>query len=329
MRALLALILAAAPLAAGPSVRWIEKDGTVHDEEIHGVDKETAASLEVRLKNGKRLVVEGRFLLDLRREDERDDDQRALLQARRQVERHEADAKTIEVLDRLSGSEGWVGEHASAYRAILAARSGEEGATKRVESYLEKHRESRLACDVRIARAWLLSRDEPVPEKMLEYFITAAESIEAAQGPIAASLGAFVEMSRRVADIPMTDLEFFVLSTNILEMKATEASDYATFLIANHARTTVLLEYWDRRRRAQEADGQKVYNVLSGVKKLWDPLLLPETRASVQYSLGSLYEACGFPEQARRAYEAARNDAVDPRLRSEIDARLGRLKKSG
>jgi hypothetical protein len=330
-RALVALILASASLAAGPSIRWIDDQGVVRRAALHSVEKESAAQVAVRLETGQALEIEGRHVVDLRREDPHDADQRALLDARRRVARYETAEELRETLDRLAGKEGWVGEHAAAWRAVLAVHAREEDAEARLAAFLEKHGTSRLACDVLVARAWLRSRGLTDPVEIQHCFTEAYTEIGEMGGPLAVRFGAVVEASHRAAEEERTRPEFNYeeyarIAGNFLDLAASGSEDYAAFLLAQDARVTIALEHQDRKAALQRIDGHKPWGVVAAVERMRDPLLLPQTRSAIEREVGQLREACGDAAGAGKAYEAALADA-DEEQRPAIEAALARVKR--
>lgn len=333
MRALLALLLASATVPAAPAIRWLDEQGQVHRAAVHVVEKETVAELVVRLETGQDLKLPARLLVDLRREDEKDADQRALLAARRRVARYETAKDLRETLDRLAGAEGWVGEHAAAWRAVLAVHAKEEDADARTAAFLGKHPSSRLVCDVLVARAWLRSRGLEDAVEIQDCFTEAYERIGEMDGPAAVRLRAVVEAARRAAEEERKRPDFHYdlylkIAGNFLDYAEREGPDYATFLLVQDARATILLEHQARRARLQELDGHKPFGVLAAVEKMRDPLLLPWTRSAIERRIGLLREACGDPATARKAFEAALADAEEED-RATLQADLDRVKGTG
>ncbi|MHC4819145.1 MAG: hypothetical protein ACYTF8_13940, partial [Planctomycetota bacterium] len=121
MRCLVLLLLACASFAA-PSVRWIDRLGDVHRQELKAVVAESAKEVTVETTEGKVVTVPVLRILTLVRESDRSEAERALLRAREDVAAGLRLDQARPVLDRLAATaaQPWVQEYAAAARAVLA-----------------------------------------------------------------------------------------------------------------------------------------------------------------------------------------------------------------
>ncbi|MHC4161415.1 MAG: hypothetical protein ACYSUM_04695, partial [Planctomycetota bacterium] len=194
----LVLLLLAWPAVAAPSVRWIDHLGTVHRQELQAVVAESAKEVTVRTTEGKVVTIPLFRILTLVREDDRREDERALLRAREDVAAGLRLDQARPVLDRLAatGIQPWVREYAAAARAVLAERAGEKDGQERIDRFLERHPDSRFLSAMHLAAARLRARAPDLKDPITVVFMQAFGKIEELQGPLLLRFGAVVDSAR-------------------------------------------------------------------------------------------------------------------------------------
>jgi len=301
-RSVLLILVLAAPASAEPFIRWVDKTGGVQRASVAKVLEESVAAIKVRLVDGTDLAMPTAPLLHLVRERSTDPDERALLRARRAAWAGEDVERTRRVLDRMAadGREDWMREYGVVARAILAQRTGEEGAMERVQKALKAHPRSRFVPDLIRARACLVSLAGKDLQEQQGPFVKAYRAIASVDGALLARFGTFIDAGRRMAQTEEVDWTVFLSATGqaLRDAKAEHEGDVVVHIIA---------------RKQQIALGVKPHGALAQVRKLkgYTSLLLPELRADVYCELGVILAACGDREGARAEYEAALESATD------------------
>jgi len=316
-RSVLLILVLAAPASAEPFIRWVDKTGGVQRASVAKVLEESVAAIKVRLVDGTDLAMPTAPLLHLVRERSTDPDERALLRARRAAWAGEDVERTRRVLDRMAadGREDWMREYGVVARAILAQRTGEEGAMERVQKALKAHPRSRFVPDLIRARACLVSLAGKDLQEQQGPFVKAYRAIASVDGALLARFGTFIDAGRRMAQTEEVDWTVFLSATGqaLRDAKAEHEGDVVVHIIAESSYYWMLLAKAKHQRKQQIALGVKPHGALAQVRKLkgYTSLLLPELRADVYCELGVILAACGDREGARAEYEAALESATD------------------
>lgn len=327
----LVLLLLAWPAVAAPSVRWIDRVGDVHRQELQSVVSESAQCVTVKTTEGEVVEIPLFRVLTLVREDDRREEERALLRAREDVAAGLRLDAARPVLDRLaaSGSRPWIREYASAARAVLAARAQEKDARKRIDTFLEEYAESRFVTEMYVADARLRARAPDRKDPLDVVFSRAFDKIEERQGPLLVRFGAAVAGFRLATELTPRYVEMHKDAIGgLLNTKTKDVTDMAVHLAANSTDAWVRLDQalFDARRVI--ALGHKPHGPLVAVDRLCraSAFLLPETRSDLYRERGLLRLACADPKGAREDLEEARRLAPDRVRREAAEHALQSLK---
>lgn len=327
---LLCLLLLGLP--AGPCVRWIDVKGDIHTDPVKEVLEETPSEVRVRLADGAERTVPVARILDLVRESEEREEERKLLDARRDVAAGILSGAARETLDRLArdGSQPWIREYAAAARAILAERAHEEDAGARLQRFLEEYPRSRLQSDCISAQARLSARARGSNfVKGLEDLGAARERIAELQGPLALRFRMLrdgVELFLPYQPEGFSEI-FFEPAHDTFLAETSEGKDYGAYLLVEAEAKWGLLLAQQFRAADDKAHGRPPNGAFQEVKKLIERagMDLPEVRSDLEREMGSLMLACGDKEGARGAWERARDLAPDPRRREAAEEALRKL----
>jgi len=327
---LLCLLLVALPTT--PYVRWIDEKGDVHVEILSEVLEESPSETRVRLVDGSERTVRMARVIDMVRENADRKEERALLDARRDVAAGIRPDASRETLDRLArdGSEPWIREYAAAARAILAERTREKDAGERVERFLEEYPHSRFQSDTVVARARLLARSRRMDvRKAIADLHAGYDRIAELEGPLALRFRILQDGSELILRYQPEGLHdvFLDPTEGWLLHETGDGKDYGAFLLVGAAAkwAQLLEQQWCAARDAEHK--REPRGALEEVKKLRDRagLDLPEVRSDIERELGSLMLLCGDKEGARGAWEHARDLAPDPRRREAAEEALRKL----
>jgi len=322
---LAALLLLALPAAAAPHLRWIDTKGDIHTDRIVEVLQESGGQVEVKLEDGggARTVPLER-VLDLVRERDDREEERALLEARADVALNLRLAEARPVLDRLAekGSAPWVREYAAAARAVLAQRAGEKDAAARIERFLKDHPGSRFTAAVIRAEGRMCEPTEDAT-KVVEHVKETAARIQEAQGPLLDRYGTILDGAERLGDSPATDFNIFVESSDRLMSSLMDpAQDYGAYVVLQSAGAWAKLTWYEAQARTLAGLGSKPWTQMARVRELADvsSLLLPELRSDLRRTLAAMLEACGRRDEAREEVARAVELAPDPGRRRAAEA---------
>ena len=326
----LVLLLLAWPAVAAPSVRWIDRLGTVHRQDLTAVVAESAKEVTVRTTEGKVLTIPLLRILTLVREDDRREDERALLRARVDAAAGLRLDQTRPILDRLAATDAqpWIREYAAAARAVLAERAGEKDARQRIDRFLEQHPDSRFISAVYVAGARLRARDPDRKDPFEVVFAKAYEKVDELQGPLLVRFGAIVEIIRLALVIDPKSIHMHKdFAAGLLNEKTADATDVAVHVVAKSCDAWIKLAHMLDIARRVTALGRKPHGSLVRVGRLCklSTRLLPETRSDLHRELGLLKLACDDPAGARAEFEKARNLAPDRVRREAAEGMLERL----
>jgi len=327
----LVLLLLAWPAVAAPSVRWIDRLGTVRRQELKAVVAESATAVTVRTSEGNVLKLAVSRVLTLVREDDRRGDERGLLRAREDVAAGLRLDQARPVLDRLAatGAQPWIKEYAAAARALLAERAGEKDARERIDRFLERHAGSRFASAMHVALGRIRARDPESRVPIEEVLVQTSAKVEELQGPLLLRLGVVVDGMRILVARDSDALAMFPqFVSGFLIRKTAKSQDPGVHLVAHScAAWATLVRLVDEGRRVA-AQGHRPAGALADVRRLRNQstLWLPELRSDVHRELGLLMVACGDPAGARAEFEKARNLAPDRVRREAAEGALARLK---
>ena len=325
MRSVLLLsLLFAAPVAAEPFARWIDKTGGVKQAAVEHVLAEERTRVKLRLVGGAVLDLPVRGLLRLVREEDRDPDQRALLLARLGLELGPV-AGVDALLDRLAagGKQPWIREYAAAARAIAAERAGEKDAATRLEGFLKDHPASRFHDAVLLARARLRAAGLSPPERAVQPFMKVFERFKNSHAALLTRYGILVDAGLLMADLDAEDAKGFIDS--IAETLYEEFKDDATaHLIAQSVFMRVKVIMIRRARKHVEKSGQKPLGALLDLRQLEleSGFLIDEVRSELQFEIGATAEGCGDAAAAKAAFSKALRLAPDPFRKARAAARV-------
>ena len=322
--AALSVLSWARPASAAPSVRWIDETGGVREQPITRVLSESLSGVAVLLLDGKERTIEGRFLLDLIREDDTDETQGRLLDVRLALEAGEAPRAQQAMLDRLAaeGREPWIREYAA---AVLAARTGAEGATARIDAFFEKHPKSLRSGLVAQARAALAAKGKSGVGPVVECYMKEAVGIRKGGGPMRFELEIVLASAREIARRYPDQVEPYVelAESGIVPRNPDPPTELLTFSYAALLR----LEVFRVLRAKAIAAGSKPYGPRREIKRLAarSSLLLPLTRCELQRELARIHLDFGDADKARAALDKALAAADTPPLRAAVEAELKQL----
>lgn len=326
---LLCLLLLSIP--TGPFVRWIDEKGDVHVDLVREVLEESPSEVRVRLADGSEKTVRAARMIDMVRENEEREEEKALLETRRDVAAGILTDAGRQTLDRLAkdGSEPWIREYAAAARALLAEAARDEDAAARLQRFVDGFPKSRFQSDCVLAQARIRGRAHG------SAFVKATGELRVAHDKIVEIDGPFMLRFRTLRDgtelvIPHQPINFtyFFGPTHEGLMKETgDGKDYGAYVLLEAQAKWGLLLVEQRNARAEEAAGRKPFGALQEVKKLRDRsgLDLPEVRSDLERELGLLMLSCGDKEGARGAFGRARDLAPDPRRREAAEEALKKL----
>jgi hypothetical protein len=312
-------------------VRWIDRMGNVHRQDLKAVISETAMTVTVKTTADKVVTIPLWRILTLVREDERRADERALLRAREDVAAGLRLDQARPVLDRLaaSGAEPWIKEYAAAARAVLAERASEKDARQRIDRFLKEHGDSRFAGEVYVAATRLRAAVAGKEDRIDIEFAKAFDWIEERKGPLLVRFGAVVEAIRLSLAVDANNIDVHKdFAAGILFEKTKDETDMAMHLVAKSCNAWIRLSLFVDSARKVTALGRQPHGALVGVQRLCNlsAHLLPETRSDLHRELGLLKLACGDPAGARKELEKARKLAPGRVRREAADAALARLK---
>ena len=316
---LFCLLIPRLPASAAPFVRWIDEKGDVHVDEVREVLAESPSETRVRMPDGSERTVPMARVIDLVRENDEREEERSLLEARRDVAfgvRADAARKTLDALAR-DGSLPWIREYAAATRAILAERAREEDAAARLQRFVEEYPRSRFQSDAVLAQARVRGRahGENVAKGTREMRV-ALDRIVELEGPLALRFRTLRDGTEIAIAYQPENYTYFFGAAHEGLMKKVEA-DYGAFVLLEAESKWAMLLVRLRDAEAEVAKGRRPFGALAEVKKLRDgaDLDLPEVRSDLERELGRLMLQCGDKEGARGALESARDLAPDPRRR--------------
>jgi len=325
------LLLLCAPVAAAPYVRWIDKKGEIHVDALAGILEESPSEVRVRLADGPEQVVPVARILDLVREGDEQEEERALLEARRDVAAGLRLDAARPVLDRLAadGSAAWVREYAAAARALLAEAAREEDAAERLQRFLDDHPRSRLVSDAISAQARVKARalGDHLP-KAIAVLEEGQRRVEELQGPLALRHRSLRDvMERMVAFHPDDALEFVGPAYDEMLGKAERGGDFGIYLLVEGDMKWAVLLLHRHQAELEEKAGRRPYAALHELERVNDrsTLDLPEVRSDIKREMARMMAACGRKEEARKALEEAKELAPDPRRREMAEAALEAL----
>jgi len=326
----LVLLLLACPAFAAPSVRWIDRLGTVHRQELKAVVAESAREVTVKTTEGKVVTVPLLRILTLVREDDRREDERALLRAREDVAAGLRLDQARPVLDRLAAADAppWIREYAAAARAVLAERAGEKDAQQRIDRFLAQHPDSRFISAVYVAAARLRARDPDRKDPFEVVLAKASEKVDELQGPMLVRFGAVVEIVRLSLVLDPKNVHMHKdFAAGLLHEKTTDVKDMAVHIVAKSCDAWIKLAHMLDIAEKVTALGRKPHGSLVRVGRMckWYREYLPEMRSDLHRELGLLKVACGDPAGARAEFEKARNLAPDRVRREAAEGALERL----
>ncbi len=328
---LLCLLLLGLPASAAPFVRWIDEKGDIHVDEVREILAESPSEVRARLPDGSERTVPVARVINVVRESDERDEERALLDARRDVEagmRPDAARKTLDRLAR-DGSLPWIREYAAAARAILAERSREEDSLARLQRFVEEYPQSRFQSDaaLALARARGLAR-MPAVSKATGELRVAHDRIIELKGPLALRFRTLRDGTEMVLPHQPYNIGYFFGNAHQDLMAETgDGKDYGALLLLEAEAKWAMLLVQQRYAKDEEAKGRPPFAALQEVKKLLAgaSLDLPEVRSDLEREAGRLMLLCGEKEGARGALERARDLAPDPRRREAAEEALKKL----
>ncbi len=327
MRLFLLLVLAAAPVAAEPSIRWLDRTGAVKSAAIASVVSEGSLEIKVERADGKPLTIRTRHLLALIREDDTDAEQRALLMARGVAYMGGAVADARATCDRLikAGKEAWIKEYAAAHRAMLAVRGKEPDARQRVLGFLDKYPSSRFKAWLIFARAQLYSREAEDGVEVQEILEEAFDDVLHFKGPLVVAFECLVERGRLYAFGDWRAVNSYAdgLRTRFATQLAGAKPDAALSIVVESSIIRIKMEWHEQRYIVAIGLGKKPYAARDGVASLssQSTYWLPALRSDVARLLGRLYKACGEAAEAKAAFANSLKLAPDPWRRARAAKR--------
>jgi hypothetical protein len=330
---LLCLLLLGLPAAAAPYVRWIDEKGDIHVDTFRDVVAESPAEVQIRLSDGSQRVVRMARVLDLVREDEEQEEQRKLLDARRDVAAGMRLDAARALLDGLAadGSQPWIRESAAAARALLADRAREKDALERLQRFLADYPRSPFQSECILAAARVRGRAHGGKfEKATNEMRVAHDRIVDLEGPILLRFRTLADATELVMPYqPFNFTYFFAPTYDTLFAETQNGKDYGAYVLLEASARWGLLIVQKHLAAMEEAAGRPPRACLESVRKLQreSGLDLPEVRSDVERELGRLMLACGDREGARGAWERARDLAPDPRRREAAEDALRKLAK--
>ena len=314
--------------AAGPFVRWVDRIGDVHTQDVGEVLSESTTEIKLRLVDGTAVTLEAKRLLRLVRERDTVEEQRLLLEARLDVESGVRAAAARTVLDRLAatGAAPWIRMYAEVARVELAVAAGEKDARARVDAALKRHAESRFVGPLLLARARLDGAALTDPLKLNASFELAKKAIQARDASWLARFSTVRAAGRRLLETDPGSFETFFKGVDAgLFASEAEKADAGLHLVAacciHWAKLDQLLAMRERVRKID----MKPFGALVEIRLLRDrsTLLLPELRADIQRELAITMAACGRMDDALKEATAAvarAKEARDARRTSSANA---------
>ncbi|MDH3590754.1 MAG: hypothetical protein OER88_02680 [Planctomycetota bacterium] len=305
MLRLLLLLVVAAPAAATPKIRWINRFGDGKTAEFRRVIREDAKVVEIEVDAGESRVIPVWRIIWLEREDDAVAEERALLHARRDVRAGLRLAKARATLDKLaSGGPKWRREYARASRALAAARSRDADAVQRLEAFAKEFPESRFLGAVIRAHAVQTVPAKVDKGKLVPHFRGAFERIGEAGGPIyiqCATLrdtGLFLDLGD-----PGAARLFSQAIRGGLREKADKKNDVAWDMMAETVALWCELDSVRARRLSARVRGEVPRAALRLAERLARraDLYLEELRCDVWLEVASLREASGKKKSAAEA----------------------------
>jgi hypothetical protein len=324
----LVLLLLAWPAAAAPVVRWVDKLGNVHRDEIREVLAESSREVTVRRPGGKSVTLQVLRILWLTREREEHVEERALLRAREDVAAGLRLDEARPVLDRIarSGEQPWMREYAAGARALLAEKAGEKDASARLDAFLEEYEASRFVGAMHLARARLRARGG---EDLLEVFAQAHEKISELGGPLLVQFQTFVEAARFILEEEPRALAMYLDSVSLgIDREIEEETDIAIHVVAKSCQVWARLLQQDYLARDVIGRGRKPHGALVELRRLagYSKYWLPELRSDVHRQLGVVLAVCGERASAEAELRRARELAPDRNRREAVEREFERLK---
>jgi hypothetical protein len=326
----LVLLLLAWPAVAAPSVRWIDRVGTVRRQDVQKVVTESVSEVSLRTTEGKGLTLPVSRILTLIREDDQRAEERSLLHARQDVAAGLRLDQARPVLDRLatSGTQPWIREYAAAARALLAERAGEKDARARIDRFLGDHAESRFVSAMHVAVGRLRARDPGLKDPLEGVLVETSVKVAKLQGPLLLRLGVVVDGMRIVTERESEILLMYPkFVSGFLADNTGRTEDPGVHLVAHSCQAWATLVRLLHEGKRVIAHGNRPSAALADARRLRDgsTLWLPELRSDVHRELGFLMVACGDPAGARAELEKARNLAPDRVRREAAEGALKRL----
>jgi hypothetical protein len=326
---LLCLLLLSIP--DGPFVRWIDEKGDIHVDLVREGLEESPSEVRVRLADGSEKTVRMARVIDMVRENEEREEEKDLLEARRDVAAGILTDAGRKTLDRLAkdGSQPWIREYAAAARALLAEAARDEDAAARLKRFVEEYPRSRFQSECALAQARIRGRAHgSAIVKATGELRVAYDRIVEIDGPLALRFRTLRDGAELVIPHQANNIEYFFGPTREgLSKETGDGKDYGAFVLLEAQAKWGQLLVEQHAAGEQIAAGRKPYGALQEVKQLRDRanLDLPELRSDLERELGRLMLACGDKEGARGAFERARDLAPDPRRREAAEDALKKI----
>jgi len=328
---LLWLLLLCAPVAAAPYVRWIDKKGEIHVDTLAEVLSESPSEVRVRDADGQAKTMPVARILELVREDDGKEEERALLEARRDVAAGLRLEAARSVLDHLAadGSAPWIRAYAAAARAMLAEVAREEDAAARLQRFLDDYPHSRFVSDAISAQARVKARalgDHLV--KAVKLIDEAERRIEELEGPLALRHRSLRDVMERMVEFHPEDALMLVGPAYDETLgKAERAGDFGVYLLVEADMKWATLILRRHEADAEEKAGRPPWAALHEMQLVDEraTLDLPEVRSDVKRELARMLVACGKRDAAREALLKAKELAPDPRRREMAETALKAL----
>jgi hypothetical protein len=312
-------------------VRWIDEKGDVHVDAVREVLEESPSEVRVRLADGAERTVPMARMIDMVREDEEKEEERALLAARRDVAAGIVTDTARKTLARLAkeGSQPWIREYAEAARALLAEAARDEDAAARVQSFRDAYPGSRFQSDCILAQARVRARGHGTAMvKATGELREAHDRIADLGGPLLLRFRTLRDGTELLLSHQPFNFTYFFGPTHAALLATTgDGKDYGAYVLLEAQAKWALLLVELMHAKVEDAAGRKPYGPLQEVKTLRDRagLDLPEVRSDLERELGNLMLRCGEKEGARGAFERARDLAPDPRRREAAEEALKKL----
>ena len=331
MRVPLLCLALALPVWAEPTIRWIDHTGGARTARVQRTLAGTKGCVVVERADGKELRVPYLSLLEWIREDESVSEQRMLLAARTRVRAGVELDKAKDPLDQLasSGTKPWIRHYATAFRLLLALKQSEKAWPDRYAEFLERHPRSRFLAEILVERAHRLGEAEKEALPGIQCFRKAFLDADRSGGPRRQQFRSLSELAVQNQRNPMGETRKLRL-----QIWAWIGQDYpkpdvvfsACSLSAetDFERTALAVSWRNAHRYGHDLKGfRKPIQALL----LASALLLPGSRAAIEFELGMLAAAEKRADDARKHLQAARKLDADRAARYRIDYELARLKR--